>query len=73
MDDRVAFAATVEQFRREELDRRDSPAAAVLSRTEQAALDRVAFSRALVAHDLLLFRRRRIPPQITRPKAATEA
>jgi putative transposase len=65
------FQATVAQYRVEErlqhgwLD--DEP----LCRTEQAAIDRVAFRRALVAHDLLLFRRRRILPQIPKPKAAT--
>jgi hypothetical protein len=70
--ERAAFAATVEEYRAEERSRRDWPADVLLSRTEQAAVDRVALRRALVAHDLLLFRRRRIPPRITRPKAATK-
>ena len=36
----------------------------------QAVLDRAAIRRALVAHDLLLFRRRRIPLPIPRKKSA---
>jgi putative transposase len=72
MEDRAAFQATVEHHRREERSRRGLPAGDVLPRTEQAAIDRVAYRRALVAHDLLLFRRRRIPPRIPRPKAATK-
>jgi transposase InsO family protein len=71
-DDRAAFQATVEQYRSEERSCRAWPTEKVLSRTEQAAVDRIALRRALVAHDLLLFRRRRIPPQITRPKSAVE-
>jgi hypothetical protein len=35
-----------------------------LSRDDQDAIDRVAISRALVAHDYLTFRRRRISPPI---------
>jgi transposase InsO family protein len=68
--DRAAFQATVEAYRREERAQRDVPATDGLSRTEQASIDRVAYRRALVAHDLLLFRRRRIPPRIPRPKPA---
>ena len=71
-DERSAFQATVEQYRGEERMDRKLPETATLSRTEQAAIDRLAFRRALVAHDLLLFRRRRIPPRIMRPKLATE-
>jgi hypothetical protein len=71
-DDRATFQATVEQYRREERTRRELPADAELSRAEQAAVDRVVFRRALVAHALLVFRRRRIPPRITRPKLAEE-
>ena len=72
MAEHVLFQATVEKFRREERTNRDLPADEPLTRTEQAAVDRVALRRALVAHDLLLFRRRRIPPQIKRPKMATK-
>jgi hypothetical protein len=70
-EERASFQATVEHHRREERSRRGLPMEGVLCRTEQAAIDRVAYRRALVAHDLLLFRRRRIPPRIPRPKSAT--
>jgi transposase InsO family protein len=69
---RALFQATVEQFRQDERAARRVPTEAFLTRTEQAAVDRVAIPRALVAHDLLLFRRRRILPRITRPKLATK-
>jgi transposase InsO family protein len=42
----------------------------VLDHYAQAVLDREAIRRALVAHDLLLFRRRRIPLPIPRKKVA---
>jgi transposase InsO family protein len=71
-DERAAFLLTVEQYRTEESTRRGLPDQALLSRTQQASVDRVAYRRALVAHDLLLFRRRRIPPRIPRPKSATK-
>jgi putative transposase len=70
--ERVAFAVTVQQFRAEECALRGLPAQGLLSRTQQASVDRVAYRRALVAHDLLLFRRRRILPPITRPKVTSE-
>ena len=38
----------------------------------EAAADRVAFHRALVAHELLLFTRRSIPARIEQPKAANK-
>ena len=69
---RALFQATVERFRGDERAERGLPAQALLTRTQQAAVDRQAIRRALVAHDLLLFRRRRIPPRITRPKMATK-
>jgi len=69
---RTLFQATVDAFRREERVRRGLPAPALLPRRQQAAVDRIALRRALVAHDLLLFRRRRILPRITRPKLATD-
>ena len=71
-EERLAFQTTVAQFRAEERTQRDLPTEGPLRRPEQAAVDRTAFRRALVAHDLLLFRRRRIPPRITRPKLATK-
>jgi transposase InsO family protein len=70
--ERTAFRATVDQFRTEARLERGLPSSESLTRGQQAAVDRVAFRRALVAHDLLLFRRRRIPPQISRPKVATK-
>jgi transposase-like protein len=71
-DGRDLFAATVARLQIEARFERGLSIAQPLTRAEQAAVDRVAFSRALVAHDLLLFRRRAIPPQITRPKVAIE-
>jgi transposase InsO family protein len=43
-----------------------------LSRIDQAAVDRTAIRRALVAHDLLVFRRKSIPAQIQRPKVTSD-
>jgi transposase InsO family protein len=42
------------------------------SHWDEAAVDRIALRRALVAHDLLLFTRRSIPALIKRPKAANK-
>ena len=70
-EDRETFQVTVDQFRRDERALRGLVEESS-SRTEQAAIDRVAYRRALVAHDLLLFGRRRILPRISRPKLATE-
>jgi hypothetical protein len=72
-EQRDAFAATLAQCQTEARLERPLHPDQPLTRAQQAALDRVAFSRALVAHDLLLFRRRRIPPKITRPKLAIQA
>jgi len=69
---RADFQATVDRLRTEARVEQGMSAQEVLTRRQQAAVDRVAFRRALVAHDLLLFRRRRIPPRIRRPKLATE-
>jgi transposase InsO family protein len=71
-EEREVFGATVEQYRRGEREARRLPAEELLRRREEASVDRVAFRRALVTHDLLLFRRRRIPPRISRPKSAAE-
>lgn len=70
--ERATFQATVHRLRSEARIEQDLAAQEVLPRRQQAAVDRVAFRRALVAHDLLLFRRRRIPPRISRPKLATK-
>jgi hypothetical protein len=71
-EERDRFNTTVAQFQIEARIEHGWPIAEPLTRAEQAVIDRVAFRRALVAHDLLLFRRRRIPPRIPRPKVATE-
>jgi hypothetical protein len=71
-DDRARFDATLAQYRLEERTHRGWSADASLTRAQQAALDRVALRRALVALDLLVFRRRRILPRITRPKPASK-
>jgi transposase InsO family protein len=71
LEEQARFQETVAQYRAEERMRHGWLEDEPLSRMEQAAIDRVAFRRALVAHDLLLFRRRRILPQIPKPKAAT--
>src|SRR5580700_3073123 len=70
LEQRDLFRATVVQCQNQARLERGLQPQQPLSRSEQAAVDRVAFRRALVAHDLLWFRRRRIPPPITRPKAA---
>jgi transposase InsO family protein len=70
--DRAAFQETVEELRTQARLELSRPAQGLLTRGLQATVDRVAFRRALVAHDLLLFRRRRIPPRISRPKLATK-
>jgi transcriptional regulator with XRE-family HTH domain len=71
--EREQFRATVaclqEQARRDQ----ELPIDGELSRREQAAVDRRAIPRALVAHDLLLYRRRTIPAPIERPKLTSKA
>jgi hypothetical protein len=71
-DERQRFDATLTQLQIEARTERGLTADEPLNRAEQAAVDRAAIRRALVAHELLLFRRRSIPPQITRPKVAIE-
>ncbi|HLW65128.1 MAG TPA: transposase family protein [Gemmataceae bacterium] len=71
-EERAAFQATVARCRAEERAQRGLAAEAALSRKQEASVDRVAYRRALVAHDLLLFRRRRILPPITRPKVTSQ-
>jgi transposase InsO family protein len=70
-DAQARFWASVAHYRAKERLQQGWLEDEPLRRTDQAALDRVAFRRALVAHDLLLFRRRRILPQIPKPKAAS--
>jgi hypothetical protein len=71
-EERAAFQATVELYRQDERLGRGLPVEGELNRKQQASVDRVANRRALVAHDLLLFRRRRILPPIKRPKVTSE-
>jgi hypothetical protein len=71
-EERAHFDATLAPYRAEERTHRGWSADLCLTRAQQAALNRVALRRALVALDLLLFRRRRILPRITRPKVASE-
>jgi hypothetical protein len=54
-EERSAFATTVRQFQQEARPRRGFPAEEPLERASQAAVDREALGRALVAHDLLSF------------------
>jgi putative transposase len=71
-EERASFQQTVRACRVEARLERGWALEDELSRRQEAAVDRVAYGRALVAHDLLLYRRRRIPPQITRPNTATK-
>jgi transposase InsO family protein len=71
-EERASFQQTVRACRAEAPGERGWSLEEPLSRGQEAAVDRVAYGRALVAHDLLLYRRRGIPPQITRPNAATK-
>ena len=65
-DQRGRFRATVQRFREEARAEQDLPLDGALSHWQQAVVDRVALRRALVAHDLLVFRRRRILAPIRR-------
>lgn len=69
-EEREAFRATFQQFQAEARREKGSLPEDEVSHWVKAAVDRVALRRALVAHDLLLFRRRRIPAEIMRPKVA---
>jgi transposase InsO family protein len=71
--DRDQFRATVDRMRQEVHIEKRLPAVEELSRNEQAGVDRIAIRRALVAHDLLLFRRKSIPAPIERPKVTSKA
>jgi len=71
-DERARFDASVAQFRIEACIVHGLSIEEPLTRSEQAAVDREALRRALVAHDLLWFRRRSIPPRITRPKVTSK-
>jgi transposase InsO family protein len=68
--DRQRFQATVDQERCQTRAQKGILPSIALKRHQQAAVDRVALPRALVAHDYLSFTRRRIPSPIPRQKAA---
>ena len=68
---RAHFRAAVDRYQAEGWDERGGKPADP-SHWDTAAVDRVALRRALVAHDLLLFKRRSIPARIERPKVATK-
>jgi len=70
-EERAQFRATVTQFQADAWPEQ-GPLPEDLSHWQQAAIDRVALRRALLAHDLLLFRRRRIPARIERPKVTNK-
>jgi len=71
--ERDQFHATVGRMRQEVRVEKCLPVIGELSRNEQAGVDRVAIRRALVAHDLLVFRRKSIPAPIERPKVTSKA
>jgi transposase InsO family protein len=71
-DDRAAFRARVQRYQTEARTKQGLLPEDEVSHWTQAAIDRVALRRALVAHDLLLFTRRSIPAPIKRPKAANK-
>jgi transposase InsO family protein len=66
--ERAHFRATVSQLQEEARIEKQLPLDEKLSRLDQAKVDRLAIPRALVAHDLLVYRRRSIPATIRRPK-----
>jgi transposase InsO family protein len=66
---RAQFRSAVERYQTEGWDKHGGEPADP-SHWDEAAVDRVALRRALVAHDLLLFTRRSIPARIERPKVA---
>lgn len=68
--ERSAFRRTVACLQQEERRAEGIPEEGILDHYDQASLDRKAIGRALVAHDLLLFTRRRIPSPIIRKKVA---
>lgn len=63
--EREAFEETVSGFAREEYTQRGWLPMAQLQHREQASIDRVAISRALIELGFLLIRRRRITPPIS--------
>jgi transposase InsO family protein len=72
-DERDQFRATVRRLRDDVRMEKCLPSPGELSRNDQAVVDRFSIRRALVAHDLLLFRRKSIPAPIERPKVTSKA
>lgn len=69
---REQFRATVHALQSQARVEKGLPLSGDLRRADQAAVDRMAIRRALVAHDLLVFRRKSIPAPIQPPKAASD-
>ena len=69
---RDQFRATVRRMQDEARGEKRLPLIGELRRNDQAAVDRPPIRRALVAHDLLVFRRKSIPALIERPKVTSE-
>lgn len=70
--DREAFAARARRYQAEARAEQGPLAPEQQTHWTEAAADRVAFHRALVAHDLILFSRRSIPARIERLKTANK-
>ena len=68
-EERNLFQATYEAYVQQERCVRQIDPEAALDHWQQASIDRVAISRALVKHGYLEFRRRRVAPPIIRNKA----
>jgi transposase InsO family protein len=66
--DRQSFQTTVQYLEQEQREAGGIPMDASLDHYQQAAVNREAIRRALVAHGLLVFTRRRIPTPIPRRK-----
>jgi hypothetical protein len=72
-DEREAFRATVSRLQHAARIEKQLPLDETLSRLDQAKVNRLAIPRALVAHDLLVYRRKSIPALIERPKVTLKA
>jgi len=66
--DRQSFQTTVQYLEQEQRQAGGIPVGAILDHYQQATVNREAIRRALVAHGLLVFTRRRIPTPIPRRK-----
>jgi transposase InsO family protein len=71
-DERAAFQTNARRYQAEAREQQRALPEDQVTHWTEAAADRVALHRALVAHDLLLFTRRSIPARIERPKAANK-